>query len=228
MSFEVDANGPTHATETVLHADRHDAVKKVLLERPMWSDRRIAQECNVSPKLVGRLRSCLKLGTPDTKRLGRDGRLRPTQPGADRTRIAAAVRARPEASLRSIASEVGVSPETVRSVKRSMMSGTESGEASNASDARAPKNVPAPLFRLASSRMTPPSWCADTAFQSTESGVSFLEWLDRTGVHGDQAERALSVPISRTYEIADEARRRAQWWRVLAETLESSVRRRAI
>ena len=228
MLFEVDATALTHVTETVSHAERHDAVKKVLLECPMWSDRRIAEECNVSPKLVGRLRSCLMPGTPDTKRVGRDGRLRPPQPGADRTRIAAAVRERPEASLRSIASAVGVSPETVRSVKRSMITGTDPNDDPNASYDDAPKNLLAPLFRLASSRMTAPTWCADNAFQSTESGVSFLEWLDRTGVHGDQTERAHSVPISRTYEIADEARRRADWWRALAETLESSVRRRAI
>jgi hypothetical protein len=35
------------------------------------------------------------------------------------------------------------------------------------------------------------------------------------------------VPLSRVYEIAGEARRRAEFWTRFAETLETRVRRRA-
>jgi hypothetical protein len=36
-----------------------------------------------------------------------------------------------------------------------------------------------------------------------------------------------AVPLSRVYEIADEARRRAGFWSRFAEALEGQVRRRA-
>jgi hypothetical protein len=67
----------------------------------------------------------------------------------------------------------------------------------------------------------------DPAFASREDAECFAALFDATTI-----ERATlighveSVPLSRIYEVADEARRRAELWREFADVLESRVHRR--
>jgi len=98
----------------------YSVIPCTLADQPLWSDRRIAHVCGVSPKLVARLRCdgpVAPAAAAREKRVGRDGRARPLKPGAIRGDIAKAIRESPCASLRMIAAELGVSPETVRSVR---------------------------------------------------------------------------------------------------------------
>ena len=61
-----------------------------------------------------------------------------------------------------------------------------------------------------------------------EGGEQFVEWFDATTVDDADGWAHLGVvPLSRTYEVADEARRRAAFWASFAEALERQVRRRA-
>jgi hypothetical protein len=69
---------------------------------------------------------------------------------------------------------------------------------------------------------------ADRAFTDRDGGESFVGWFDSTSIaHVDLWQQIESVPLSRVYEIADEARRRAAFWTQFAVTLEGRVRRRA-
>jgi hypothetical protein len=68
----------------------------------------------------------------------------------------------------------------------------------------------------------------DPAFASREGGQAFAEWFDTRSVEaGDLWQYVDAVPLSRVYEIAGEARRRAEFWTRFAVTLETRVRRRA-
>jgi ParB-like chromosome segregation protein Spo0J len=99
-------------------ADRKAAAARVMTLYPHWSDRMVALATGLAAKTVAALR---KRPDEDTQqldvRVGRDGRARPIN-GAQRRQIAASLMAQnPEASLREIARQAGISPETVRDVR---------------------------------------------------------------------------------------------------------------
>jgi hypothetical protein len=71
-------------------------------------------------------------------------------------------------------------------------------------------------------RISPPRATAsgrdDSACSSTPAGASFASWFDGTAV-GDCMTYADDVPLSRVYEVIDEARARAAQWIAFAERL---------
>jgi hypothetical protein len=71
----------------------------------------------------------------------------------------------------------------------------------------------------------PAPWRGDSAFSSTTEGETFVAWFDSTNV-ADHPSRIDEVPLSRIYEIADEARRRAAFWSAFADSVEGRARRR--
>ena len=111
--------------------DRRRAAECVLVRNPEWSDRRIGSLCGLSDKSVGRLRRLASGGIAALdRRIGLDGRVRPVQPGQVRARVRDALADNPQGSLRAIAAIAGASPETVRSVRASLLAG-----ATNAAEA---------------------------------------------------------------------------------------------
>ena len=63
-------------------------------------------------------------------------------------------------------------------------------------------------------------WQEDRALAARDGGERFVEWFDSTAVDSvDGWEHIGVVPLSRVYEVADEARRRAAFWLGFAETL---------
>ena len=64
------------------------------------------------------------------------------------------------------------------------------------------------------------------ACSSTDDGARFATWFDRYDV--DEAalfEHPAVVPVSRAYEVIDEARRRARFWSQFADSVERGIRR---
>lgn len=202
--------------------DRSRGVQRSLRLDPGWSDRRIAHGCGVSPKLVARMRGeSAQAGLE--KRVGRDGRARPVRAGAMRHQIAEALECDPGASLRVIAARLGVSPETVRTVRNELQGASPLAPASHLFGAAVDTDE---QYRLLSCRMPAPEpWRGDQAFHSTQEGVSFAEWFESTEVNLAE-HRVDEVPLSRVYEIADEARRRAGFWSKFADDLERRTRNR--
>jgi ParB-like chromosome segregation protein Spo0J len=215
-------------------AERRLAARRIVCSRPELSDRRIAVVCALSPRTVARLREEAGAearringngSAPAKGRIGRDGRVRPIDPVAVRARIAKELTRRPDASLRTIANAVGASPETVRSVRNEMRAAV----AANLPDAHAKPEVGAKVLGLLE-RKAPGSSPVrgDPAFTDRDGGQQFVGWFDTTCVEpGDLYQYVESVPLSRVYEIADEARRRAEFWTRFAVALEGRVRRRA-
>ena len=165
---------------------------------------------------------CASQGTLalSTSRLGWDETTgsRPVDRAALRAQIVDALKEQPEASLRKVAAAVGVSPETVRQV-RLAMDATPPAEPAVLTET-APSSIPERVARMAS---VEPSWRHDDpALVSSEGGDDFVRWFDRTTIDDDEWRlRAEHVPLSRVYEIADEARRRADTWIRFARALEA-------
>ena len=197
-----------------------EATRCLLSLRPEWSDRRIAELCHISPKTVAVERARLReTGCADAEadaRIGRDGRVRPLDARAQRARIAEAIKSNPRASLRTIAKPIGVSPETVRRV-RAVMENDGSIERS-----------PFEVFEvdLSFTRRRPPAWKPDTAFTSEDDAAEVATFLERTDTSSIDPElHSRAIPLSRVYEVADEARRRAAFWQRMAELVENRARK---
>ncbi|MGO8859525.1 MAG: hypothetical protein ACLQRH_01945 [Acidimicrobiales bacterium] len=204
-------------------AERQEAAKRILRAHPDWSDRRIGEMCKMSPKNVAQIRSVLGQiadgpGLNGSEaRVGRDGRVRPLHPQAQRNRIAEAIKAHPGASLRSIAGPIGASPETVRRVRAAVIEqGALDQEQLSDSDA----------LRSVLVRMREPTWEADQAFMSRDDAAEVADFFARTDTSGvDPEQHARAIPLSRVYEVADEARRRAAFWVRFAESVENRSRK---
>jgi ParB-like chromosome segregation protein Spo0J len=203
--------------------ERKRAAEHVLVAHPEWSDRRIAELCAISPKTVGRLRGKHERPTGGIlqldarSRIGRDNKWRPVHTASVRARVAEALRDNPGASLRSVARTVGVSPETVRIVRLNM-------------DASAAPDVgvePAPVRTADRKPERSVSWKQDLALVSSDNGEDFVAWFDRTTLTEEECWRFLdSVPLSRIYAIADEARRRSDIWLQFAKSLDARCNKR--
>jgi hypothetical protein len=209
----------THGLPLTLN-ERTTAAGRILGTCPQWSDRRISLTCGLSAKTVARIRrEAASRGHIERSRVrvGRDGRSRPVEPGTVREQIAHAIFDHPDKSLRAIAASVGASPETVRSVRRSV--GQPAADKVEAPEVTLPRLLP---FLSPTPRKV--EWSQDRALSSCPSSEDFLTWFESTEVGEEWAEHVDTVPLSRVYEVADEARRRAQVWRDFAEALEGRVR----
>ena len=192
-------------------AERKKAALRVLHDHPIWSDRRVAELCALSPKTVARLRP--DAGTcpsADLRHLdvreGRDQRLRPVRPGSARARVVEALRDQPDASLRTLAAAAGVSPETVRLVRLNLAEVVEAPSGDDETTVAAPEQA---------------GWHSDAALASSEQGEQFLAWFEQTAVAQRDLDWVDAVPLGRIYVVADEARRRSEIWLELARSLEA-------
>jgi ParB-like chromosome segregation protein Spo0J len=214
-------------------AERRAAARRFVSSCPELSDRGIASVCGLSPRTVRRLREEAGAAAERTngtrrgqRRIGRDGRVRPIDPKATRVRIAEEIARQPDASLRKIARAVGASPETVRSV-RNELRGTDASTRAGELAGDPAATALSLLSRSPGSRAG--LVCRDDrAFIDREDGQAFVEWFGATSVEQSKLWQYLeSVPLSRVYEIADEARRRAEFWTSFADAVEGRVRRKA-
>ncbi|MET7774002.1 hypothetical protein [Nocardia sp. NPDC005366] len=99
-------------------SERKAAAGRLVMTHPEWSDRSIAATTGLSHKTVSAERRRASGENPQSHtRLGKDGRLRPTDTAEGRMAAAAILRENPEASLRQVSKIVGISPGTVRDVR---------------------------------------------------------------------------------------------------------------
>jgi ParB-like chromosome segregation protein Spo0J len=198
--------------------ERKAAARRLLGDHGEWSDRRIAQVCALTAPTVGRLRTASRAAEVEC-RIGRDGRGRPVRPESNRLRILEAVRANPEASLRTIAQAVGTSPETVRRVRNGM---TQHGQKPHRVEIGGPTSATVIGLAIRELGVVAPGShsAADPAVTSTADGKKFANWFDRTNIGSQWRSHVVAVPLSRVYEVADEARQRARAWSEFAELVE--------
>jgi hypothetical protein len=217
--------------------ERKSAASRILGRNPEWSDRRIAKVCGVSPHTIRSLRTTvLPAGDEDlTGRVGTDDRIRVVRPKARRQQIVDAVRSHPDQSLRMIARAVGSSPETVRRIRRREAgpgpeqesgcgaredtAGPEGAQESHAHPTTTEGVAVGPADRVAG------RWRTDVALRSTPTGLEFASWFEGTNVDTCLRSYVGAVPLSRVYEVADEARRRGVAWIEFSRAVEERARR---
>jgi hypothetical protein len=203
-------------------SERKNAASRLLATRPHWSDRRIARTCCLAGGTVKQLRNKIALPVPSAtapiqRRLGSDGKLRPTRPSEQRRAIGEALMQDPDASLKAIAARTGCSPATVRAVRASLRPARARPE---------PVALSAGLPSSGASGARPlKPWESDLGCASELPPRQFAAWFDRTTLEQSECYRyAANVPLSRVYEVAEEATRRARLWAEFANALERRAR----
>ena len=190
--------------------ERRRCISRLLHFYPDWSDRRIAEICGVSPTTVKSVRledsahHCLSAQFEQLdRRIGRDGRQRPTNPAQNRQRVLAVLESHPECSLRTLARIAGTSPDTVRRIRMRQRQAAAPGPTADGSSGTLHllRDVRQPGQPAGQPAGQPD---ADLALATCSGGLA--EFLRSTAVDTDPTAVAALVPLGRVYEVADEAR----------------------
>ncbi len=101
-------------------SDRTAAAGRIVKSHPEWSDRAVAAATGLAAKTVAAIRRRSTTGeVPQLhSRIGRDGKARPVHGARGRRLASTLLVENPDASLREVAKAAGVSPGTVRDVRR--------------------------------------------------------------------------------------------------------------
>lgn len=198
--------------------ERKSAAKHLLGLRANWSDRRISGAVGLSPSTIAKLRSTGprltdQNGHLDTERTGKDNRTRPRNSTEVRQRIEAELRTHPRSSLRNVAAVFGTSPETVRKVRKSINVSAPSPSEINCT------NGPSQARPLVGPS-TEERWLRDSSLNSSNHLREFAAWFSRTAISAEWRTYVEELPISRVYEVVDEARSRARCWKEFADECE--------
>lgn len=106
--------------------DREAAAARILTAHPHWSDRAIANITGISARTVLSIRRSVTGGAgPSGRRVGQDGRVRPVNGAEGRLRAGELLKRRPNASLREVAREAGISVGTALDVRERIKCGED-------------------------------------------------------------------------------------------------------
>lgn len=209
-------------------ADREAAASRILSWYPTWSDRAIASAAGLAPKTVGAIRSRSNGQTPQLNaRMGLDGRIRPISTIDARLRASEILTRRPEASLREVAKEAGLSLGTAHDVRERMRQGRDPVPAGQI--AREQQRQPRRRGRRTRGAIV---WSAirhrllkDPAVRYAESGKAFMRWFDSRTIDAAEWRQLIDgIPVHWVDAMASVASSNGDEWHEFARELE---RRRA-
>ncbi|MFF1715880.1 ParB/RepB/Spo0J family partition protein [Streptomyces sp. NPDC058268] len=222
-------------------ADREGAALRILTEHRHWSDRAVASAAGLSPTTVSAIRQrSFEPVEPGSGRVGRDGRVRPVDGSAGRLRASEVIARTPDAPLRAIAREAGVSVGTVRDVRERLRAGRSPVLSPRRGTAQ--KHQPSVAGALMAQRQgEPPSerqsmgtarqnidWPSvrgdlsrDPAVRYAENGRAFVRWVDGHLIDPVEWGGLIdAVPPHWRNSVAGLARSCAAAWLELAQELE--------
>jgi hypothetical protein len=212
--------------------ERRAAAVRVLESHPQMSDRSIGVLVGLAAKTVSSLRDCSSAENPQLNaRVGRDGRARPVDAAAGRRRAVQIIESQPDASLRQIAAEAGISLGTASDVRKRfregkpvLLEGGRRGRVVEKEGAGGGGQPPQVHLRAIFEKLR-----QDPSLRYSDSGRSLLRWLG-TKVLGDsmteewEESALIGSPHNRTLMVKF-ARVSAQMWLDLADRLESDARK---
>jgi len=212
-------------------ADRQAAAGRIISAYPQWSDRAIAARTGLSDRTVRAIRSTANL-PQSNGRIGLDGRVRPLSTAEGRRRASEILAREPATPLRRVAHAAGVSLATAHDVRQRMQRGADPvpGQGAATRPGRPPDR---PRTESRSAPPPDPSYLAlllcrlmkDPSLKYTDSGRSFLHWLDSHAIVNKDWESFLdSVPDHCRPSVANVARNVAGNWRDFARELEQPRR----
>ncbi|GAA2806049.1 ParB N-terminal domain-containing protein [Saccharopolyspora taberi] len=215
-------------------ADRTTAAARIIQLHPQWSNRRIATIVGLSAGTVGKLRwRSNSHNAHSTRRVGKDGRVRPASSSAARLEVAKLLSEKPTASIRAIAKEAGVSHSTVHNVRQRVRAGQDPTSqrqgVQESSGAPRPPEICAPRETTEKTGLT----CdddvaaildnlkADPSLRFKKAGQFLLRWLAQHQVEMTAPKKiAEMVPDHCAGLVAKLARGYAQVWSEFAARLE--------
>lgn len=216
--FAVQAN-TSHGLPLSLE-ERKAACLRIIGMHPNWSDRRIARVAGISPKTVSNLRRAQGLGT--NTRVGQDGRVRPLNATAGRQRAAELIRENPGQSLRQVARASGVSPETVRDVRRRLLNDAPTTPA-GAEHEKPRTDTVNERQGLANWRRAVRTLQADPAMRYSEHGRLLLRILSLHDVNDEEWRRIMqAVPEYARPVLAQAAQGCESLWTSTARQIEDA------
>jgi transposase-like protein len=204
-------------------ADRKAAADRIISFYPCWSDRVIASVTGLSgPTVAARRRRLSANNLQSDTRIGMDGRARPVDPAQRRQAATQLLADNPGASLREVARQAGLSPETIRKLRTQPPPVNDTASHRLATPARPPRTgEPAQAGNLALQALR-----ADPAFRSTDNGRALLRLLTASrAVHDSGSEFLQKAPAHCLGRLAEAARACARDWEAFAAGAE---RRRAL
>jgi hypothetical protein len=211
-------------------AEREAAADRILSWYPYWSDRAIASIVGLAASTVGAVRERSSVQTQQLNmRMGRDGRLRPLSALEGRRRASEILASRPEASLREVAREAGISLGTAHNVRERLRRGescARDGQGDAEDRSALPRDRKATRRRRGSGE--PVAWQAvrerllkDPALRYTETGRVLLRWFDMRAVgNGDWHGVIEAVPPHWVETMISVAHACGNEWHELALALE--------
>jgi len=208
-------------------ADRRAAVGRIIRSEPRLSDRAVAGIAGLAPATVAAIRADTQDGAGSKERIGQDGRVRPLRTAEGR-RVASEVMAqRPQASLREVAREAGISVGTARDVRSRVQAGRDPVPASQAvkrSSRTMGANMPAGMASPSGGAETDAlleGLRRDPSLRYSEAGRHFLQFLGNRVVNQVQLREATrELPPHCAVVVARVARQCAQSWMGIAEALD--------
>lgn len=218
--------------------ERTAAALRIIKTHPNWSDRGIAKLAGISARTVAdlRVRPCDPAAQTLSRR-GRDGRARPVN-GTEGRMVAAEIIARqPDLSLRQVARLAGISPETVRDVRRRLQQGEspvpDRGRR-NKSGGQREENVKSQIAALSHLNTTAPATASrsslvrqlesDPEFRGSARCNTLLRLLLAHSAEGESWRRLIdSIPAHHSDTIAKLALETSRIWQDLAERIRCDV-----
>ncbi|KAB2348057.1 streptomycin biosynthesis protein [Actinomadura rudentiformis] len=199
-------------------ADRKHAAERVIVSHPQWSDRMIASVTGISARTVAEIR---KTAAPASTsgRIGLDGRIRSTDVTEGRRLAQELITKDPALSLRQVAQAAGISPETVRDVKKRLSRGEDPlprrSKQLGTQLTQRPRS-PAPPSAAVLERLR-----ADPALRFNENGRDLLRLLNAHTLRAEDWNKlAESVPPHSVESVARLARDTARKWLEFASLIE--------
>lgn len=218
--------------------DRRAAAERILAQWSHLSDRAVARIAGIGAKTVAALRTTsAPTGTTPrpAARQGRDGKVRPLDGAEGRRKAAELLTQRPQASLREVARQAGISPATVSDVRKRLASGRSPLPER---DAPANRQMVSPIHPSHPSHPNHPSrpirpvrpshpprqthqgdiapmdkLLRDPSLRHKESGRQLLRLLQRSALEPRELlNMAEAVPSHCTDLVADLARKYAGMW----------------
>ncbi|MEU2339187.1 cell cycle transcriptional regulator TrcR [Streptomyces sp. NPDC013172] len=196
-------------------ADRQQAAARIVRSHPHLSDRAIAEIAGLAGRTIARIRqrSEDEIPRPDV-RVGRDGKSRPIDSGERRRRVAELLAQSPNASIRQVAREAGVSPATASDVRRRL----ERGDLPVTTSPR--KARPTPRTASAATLVMVEKLLRDPALRHTEIGRALLGLLRHSATESQRwSDLVDGVPPHCTGLVGQLAEEYAQMWSQLAEAM---------
>ncbi|MET8977281.1 ParB/RepB/Spo0J family partition protein [Streptomyces sp. NPDC004539] len=212
--------------------DRKAAAMRIIHSHAHWSDRAIAEATSLSARTIASLRPQVTTRSPQlNSRFGQDGRVRPVSNVEGRRRVAELIAERPEASLREVAREAGVSPNTVRRVREHLQRGEDPAalrlkvvkETGDDLSALPGAPVEASVAPAPQSSVDWRTLSKDPAICFSEAGRFLLRSLSLTALPPQDWERILkTVPSHRAGTVSALALECSRLWEQVARNLEAS------